>query len=54
LVYKKVEVLFLVISFFFTVTYRKHVRREKKDKKIDWETIVEEHTKLQIEKRIFT
>jgi len=27
----------------FTVTHQERVRREKKGKKIDWETVVEEH-----------
>jgi len=37
-----------------TVTHQERVRREKKGKEIDWEMVVEEHTKLQIEERIFT
>jgi len=29
----------------FTVTYQERVRRENRGKEIDWETVVEEHTK---------
>jgi len=32
----------------FTVTHQKCVRREKKGKEIDWEMVVEEHTKLKL------
>ena len=38
----------------FTVTHQERVRREKKDKKIYLETVVGEHTKLQIKEQIFT
>jgi len=38
----------------FTVTHQERMIREKKSKEIGLEMVVREHSKLQIEERVFT
>jgi len=44
LVYKRVWGSVSANKVLFTVPHQERVRREKKDKGIDWETMIEEHT----------